>query len=174
MLTSNLECPVIPQLAIDMRQILKNWEARKLTLEFDIDIIETSCQYRECMEDFRWKPLPTAPEEYNRYIAMSKNDRKDFIFKRPDFFRDKKICEFLDSRDMIDNTNKRNKKTLTQWLEFNISPKSKIKIQNSLKSYSGKDCDIRNFPMSLWGQDSAAVKAKPDIESIEQPEWQNQ
>lgn len=173
MTTSNLECAPVFQLGIDMGQVIKNWEGRNLTPKFDIDIIETSCKYRECMEDFCWKPLPTAPEEYKRYLSLSLNERKDFIFKRPDFFRDKKVSGFLDSRDRIDHVNKRNKKTLTQWLEFNVSPKSKNKIQNCLKSYSGKDCDIRNFPMTLWGPDSAAVKAKPDVESIDQPEWQN-
>lgn len=134
---SNIERIIYPILPTKFKEILANWYGRKITDEFYIEICEVACRIPECINDFRWHPLPTATQEYKKWKFMHDDEKKDFIAKNYKFYIGH-IKDFGESVDKMKHFNDRNKKELQDWLKLKISEESRRKIEQVLDTHSGK------------------------------------
>lgn len=131
----NLECPSIPELAEDYKGLLRKWSGNEITPQFDIDICELAVKHKACIEDFRFKPLPTPSQEYRKFKFLSKEEKEEFIKKNFNFYEEN-IKNFLDSVDMAKNRNDRNREQLVYWLKLNISENARNCVEKALDTYS--------------------------------------
>ena len=133
----NVECPVYPKLAEECKEVLSRFKLGEITeVQFNIDICEISCRNVECIDDFRWKPFPTKTQEFLKWKFLSKEEKEGLIKSNPTYVHDK-INSYLDSMEHIENLNNRNKEQLIDWLKLEITPESRIKVEQILDTYSG-------------------------------------
>ena len=135
----NVECPVYPEMARDFKEILGRYNLKEITWEqFNIELCECSVKHPYCIDDFRWKPLPTKTQEFAKWKFLSNDEKESLIKTNPTYYRDK-IENYLDSVDHVVNKNNRNKNQLIEWLKLEITPESRIKVEEMLDTYSGRD-----------------------------------
>ena len=133
----NVECPVYPKLAEECKEVLVRFKLDEITeVQFNIELCEISCRNVECINDFRWKPLPTKTQEFSKWKFLSKEEKEGLIKSNPTYVHDK-INSYLDSMEHIENLNNRNKEQLIDWLKLEITPESRIKVEQILDTYSG-------------------------------------
>jgi hypothetical protein len=111
---------------------------KMLGLTSDIEICEAACSIEECIDDFRWRAEPTAPQEYRMFKVMSKDGQKDFLESHKDFFLKGLVPLYLDQRESVKNKNDRNYNQLREWLRLNITQESRTKIEKILNTYTGR------------------------------------
>ena len=134
----NVECPVYPKLAEECKEVLVRFKLDEITeVQFNIELCEISCRNVECINDFRWKPLPTKTQEFSKWKFLSKEEKEGLIKSNPTYVHDK-INSYLDSMEHIENLNNRNKEQLIDWLKLEITPESRIKVEQILDTYSGR------------------------------------
>jgi hypothetical protein len=138
---NNLECPAIPELANECRDLLRQWQGKEITSDFDISICEISCKHQACIDDFRWRPEPSCPEEYGKYKSLRPKDKDIFRDQNPTFFVRGKVFEYLETRDRIIMLNKRNIDILRGWSKLAISDDARIKVDRCLNTFSGRGAD---------------------------------
>lgn len=117
------------------RDLLKEWEGRKITQEFNIQLCELTASIENCINDFRWKSLPIETQEYKKWRFMNKEEKEEFIKKNYNFYV-LNIKNFTDRIDEFKNTNERNKKNLQEWIKLELTPEARTKIEEALDSYS--------------------------------------
>lgn len=111
---------------------------KKLTPEqLDIGICEVACEIPECIDDFRWKPLPTPTPEYKKWRFMSEKEKEDFKTNQRSFY-EKNIIGFGDDTSRIEHLNDRNFFQLKAWLKLKITPFARKKVEEMLDTYSGR------------------------------------
>lgn len=135
---NDLECPAIPELANECKDALRQFKSGDLSLQFDIELCEISCRNKDCIADFRWRPEPTAPNEYTNYLGKVPKDRAIYLDQHPTFLTQGKIAVYLDARDMVKALNKRNLSALLGWLKLSISPAAHLSVEKYVNTYSGR------------------------------------
>jgi hypothetical protein len=142
---NDLECPVMPDLAAECKQLLNSWSGRKITNEFDIDLCRMCFKYNLIIE-YRWRPEPSMPQDWSKYIGMNVKDRRIFMDQNPTFMIQGKVAEYLTNKDRIINVNKRNMALLLLWLKLPIAvdeapgltEDEHQMVEVNLNSYSGR------------------------------------
>ena len=135
----NVECPVYPEMARDFKDILGRYNLKEITWEqFNIELCECSVNHPYCIDGFRWKPLPTKTQEFAKWKFLSNDEKESLIKTNPTYYREK-IENYLDSVDHVVNKNNRNKNQLIEWLKLEITPESRIKVEEMLDTYSGRN-----------------------------------
>jgi hypothetical protein len=113
-----LECPVCPELATDCRKLLQEFRNKTTDRDFDIALCKIAVKHKACIEDMRWRPEPSMPPDYGKYMGMSFKDRNIFLDQNHQFLTIGKVADYLNNRDMIRNKNKRNMDALLLWLKL--------------------------------------------------------
>ena len=113
-----LECPVCPELAIDCKKLLADFTNRAMDQEFDTALCQIAVKYKACIDDMRWRPEPSMPPDYAKYMGLSFKDRSIFLDQNAQFLTIGKVADYINNRDMIRNKNKRNMDTLLMWLKL--------------------------------------------------------
>jgi hypothetical protein len=135
----NVECPVYPEMARDFKEILGRYNLKEITWDqFNIELCECSVRHPYCIDDFRWKPEPTKTQEFLKWKFLSKEEKEALIKSNNSYVHDK-INSYLDAVEHIESLNSRNKKQLLEWLKLKITPESRIKVEEILNTYSGRD-----------------------------------
>lgn len=134
----NLECPVCPGLAEECKGLMRSWRLKAWHSDFDIEMCHIVVKFKDCIEDFRWKPEPSQPEDYGKYLALSFKDRMAFLEKHPLFLTQGKVANYLNNRDMIRNLNRRNHSTLVLWRKAGISVEAREVVDRYFKTYVGR------------------------------------
>ena len=134
----NVECTVYPEMAKDFKAILSKLNLKEISDEqFNIELCECTVKHPYCIDDFRWRPLPTKTPEFAKWKFLSKDEKESLIKNNPTYYKDK-IESYLDSVDHVANKNERNKNQLIDCLKLEITPESRIKVEQMLDTYSGK------------------------------------
>ena len=115
-----LECPVCPELSTQCRKLLSEYSFKPLDLEFEVRLCEIAASHKECIEEYRWRAEPTAPQDYVKYQSFSPKDRAIYLDQHPLFLTQGKCAEYLNNRDMINNRNKRNLDILKFWMKLPV------------------------------------------------------
>ena len=118
-------------------ELLNKWRNTKITQQFDIEICELSVSIPDCINDFRWKPLPTPTQEYKKWRFMNKEEKEELIKTRYNFYVTN-IKNFGDEVEIMKNHNSRNKAQLQEWLKLEISLEARGIIEPILDTYSGQ------------------------------------
>ena len=135
----NVECPVYPEMARDFKEILGRYNLKEITWDqFNIELCECSVRHPYCIDDFRWKPEPTKTQEFLKWKFLLKEEKEALIKSNNSYVHDK-INSYLDAVEHIESLNSRNKKQLLEWLKLKITPESRIKVEEILNTYSGRD-----------------------------------
>lgn len=107
------------------------------TKECEIELCELSVSIQAVINDFKFKSLPTPTPEYKKWRFMSQDEKDKFIKDNYNFYVIN-IKNFADDIDRINNFNNRNRNQLQEWLRLEISPESRVIIEQALDSHSGK------------------------------------
>lgn len=144
----NLECPVCPQLANECREVLRDWHGKKLTPQFDVELCHIAVRNDKCLTDYRWRPEPSKPYEYEKYLSFSPKDKTIYRDQHPTFLIQGKVAVYLNDRDMIININNRNLNQLKDWHRLprfdvdtgvGLSEVARIEVEKLINTYSGRN-----------------------------------
>ena len=136
---NDIECPAVPELANDCRQLLRDFYGRTIGLDFDVALCHVVAKHKGCIQDFHWRADPTPPEEYTRYVSLIPKDKAIFRDQNPTFFIRGKVAIFLDARDMIRALNTRNMEQLLAWQKLSgIIPEARDSVDKILNTFSGR------------------------------------